>query len=439
MPAGVQSQERPRILVLGGGFGGLWTVRALKGLNADITLVDRHNYHLFQPLLYQVATAGLAAPSIAAPLRYMLRRQQNVTVLLGTIERIDAAARTVTVNGRLLPYDRLVVSTGSTHGYFGHDEWARHAPGLKTLDDALEIRSRILTAFERAEAEGDPLVRDAWLTFVVIGGGATGVELAGTLAEIARHTLPREFRRIDPTTARILLLEAGPRVLSQLHEELSTSARRQLERLGVTVRTDSAVTDVGDGYVQVGAERIAARTVLWAAGVASSPLGRQLGAPIDRAGRVQVLPDLSVPGHPDIYVIGDLASVRNGEAEPAHMVPGVAPAAKQMGAYVGRAIRAGIQGRRPLGPFRYRDYGTLATIGRRAAVVQLPFTRLSGAFAWWFWVFAHLVYLIGFRNRIVVLIDWAWAYVSYQRAARIMISDDIPESIAKSAVRGGNG
>jgi NADH dehydrogenase len=427
MPAGVQSRERPRILVLGGGFGGLWAVRALKAVDARITLVDRHNYHLFQPLLYQVATAGLAAPSIAAPLRYMLRRQQNVTVLLGAVERIDPAARTVTVNGRVLPYDRLVVATGSAHGYFGHDEWTRHAPGLKTLDDALDIRTRILTAFERAEAEEDPRVRDVSLTFVVIGGGATGVELAGTLAEIARHTLPREFRRIDPATAQILLLEAGPRVLGQLHEELSTSACRQLERLGVTVRTDSAVTDVGDGYVQVGDERIAARTVLWAAGVAASPLGRQLGAPVDRAGRVQVLSDLSVPGHPEIHVIGDLASVRDGEAEPAHVVPGVAPAAKQMGAYVGRAIRASIEGRRPLGPFRYRDYGTLATIGRRAAVVQLPFTRLSGSVAWWFWVFAHLVYLIGFRNRVVVLIDWAWAYVSYQRAARIVISDDRPD------------
>ena len=424
MPAAEQLRERPSIVVLGGGFGGLWAVRALKRVDADITLVDRHNHHLFQPLLYQVATAGLAAPSIAAPLRYLLRRQKNVTVLLGTVDKIDPIARTVTVDGRPLPYDRLVVATGSTHSYFGHDGWTQHAPGLKTLDDALTMRERILTAFERAEAEDDPRVRDAWLTFVVIGGGPTGVELAGTLAEIARHTLPREFRRIDPTTARILLLEAGPRVLSNLHEELSISARRQLERLGVTVWTGKAVTDVGAGYVQVGDERITARTVLWAAGVAASPLGRQLGAPLDRAGRVQVMPDLTVPGHPEIHVIGDLASVHDGEAQRAQTVPGVAQAAKQMGSYVGRSIRTTLEARGRVEPFRYRDYGTLATIGRRAAVVQLPFTRLSGRFAWWFWVVAHLFFLIGFRNRLVVLIDWAWAYLTYQRGARIVISDE---------------
>jgi NADH:ubiquinone reductase (H+-translocating) len=427
MPEPEGSHHRARIVVLGGGFGGLWTVRALAGVDVEITLVDRHNHHLFQPLLYQVATAGLAAPSIAAPLRYMLRQQKNVTVLLGTVEAIDPDAHTVTVDGRRLPYDRLVVATGSTHSYFGHDAWKQHAPGLKTLDDALKIRERILTAFERAEAEHDAQVRKEWLRFVVIGGGPTGVELAGTLAEIARHTLPREFRRIDPASAQILLVEASSRVLGNLHEALSASARRQLERLGVTVLTGDAVSDVGDGYVQVGDERIATRTVLWAAGVAASPLGRQLGAPLDRAGRVQVLPDLSVPGHPDIYVIGDLASVRDGEVERAPMVPGVAPAAKQMGTYVGRAIRASVERRAPPESFRYRDYGTLATIGRRAAVVQFPHARLSGRIAWWFWVVAHLVYLIGFRNRLVVLIDWAWAYVTYQRAARIVISADAPE------------
>lgn len=425
--------------MLGGGFGGLWAIRALDHADADVVLVDRHNHHLFQPLLYQVATAGLAAPSIAAPLRYMLRRQRNVTTLLGNVERIDPEARTVHVDGRPLAYDRLVVATGSTHSYFGRDEWARHAPGLKTLDDALRIRERMLTAFERAEAEDDARARDAWLTFVVIGGGPTGVELAGTLADIARHTLPREFRRSDPASARILLLEAGPRVLAHLDPALSASAKRQLERLGVTVWTNRAVTDLGDGCVAAGDERIAARTVLWAAGVAASPLGRQLGAPVDRAGRVQVLPDLTVPGRPEIFVIGDLASVRDGDAPDARPVPGVAPAAKQMGTYVGRALRDELrrEGATPpaRAPFRYRDHGTLATIGRHAAVVQLRHAKLTGRVAWWFWVLAHLVYLIGFRNRLVVLIDWAWSYFTWHRAARIVIADAAVATPGEAAPR----
>lgn len=416
---------RPRVLVLGGGFGGLWAVRALDGVDADVVLVDRHNHHLFQPLLYQVATAGLAAPSIAAPLRWMLRRQSNVTVLLGAVEHVDPDARVVLVDGRPLRYDHLVVATGSTHSYFGHPEWADYAPGLKTIEDALGIRERILTAFERAEAESDAAARAEWLTFVVVGGGPTGVELAGTLADISRHTLPREFRRIDPAGARILLIEAGPRVLPQLVSELSESARMQLERLGVTVRLGQPVTDVGDRGVSVGGERIAARTVLWAAGVAASPLGLLLGATVDRAGRVEVLPDLTVPGRPEIHVVGDLASVRDPSAGPPRPVPGVAPAAKQMGAYAGHSIRAALAGnRRPRAPFRYRDYGTLATIGRSAAVVQLRHARLHGRAAWWFWVFAHLVYLIGFRNRLVVLIDWAWSYFTWHRAARIIVADD---------------
>lgn len=420
-----RDRARPRIVVLGGGFGGLWTVRALDGVDADVVLVDRHNHHLFQPLLYQVATAGLAAPSIAAPLRWMLRRQRNVTVLLGTVEHVDPDARVVVVDGRPLEYDHLVVATGSTHSYFGHPEWAHHAPGLKTIEDALGIRERILTAFERAEAESDPAARAEWLTFVVVGAGPTGVELAGTLADISRHTLAHEFRRIDPARARILLLEAGPRVLPQLVPDLSASARAQLERLGVTVRLGQPVTDVGDGWVNVGDERIAARTVLWAAGVAASPLGRLLGGTVDRAGRVEVLPDLTVPGRPEIHVVGDLASVRDPSTDPPRSVPGVAPAAKQMGAYVGCAIRAALAGDRgPRAPFRYRDYGTLATIGRSAAVVQLHRVRLRGRVAWWFWVFAHLAYLIGFRNRLVVLLDWAWSYFTWHRAARIIVADD---------------
>jgi NADH dehydrogenase len=413
------------VVVLGGGFGGLWAVRALDHADADVVLVDRHNHHLFQPLLYQVATAGLAAPSIAAPLRYMLRAQRNVTVLLGSAQHIDPEGRVVLVDGRPIEYDRLVVATGSTHAYFDHPEWSRHAPALKTIEDALEIRERILTAFERAEAESDADVRTAWLTFVVVGGGPTGVELAGTLADIARHTLPREFRRIDPATARILLVEAGPRVLASLVPELSASARQQLERLGVEVHVGRAVTDIGAAHVTVGLERIAARTVLWAAGVAASPLGRLLGGPVDRAGRVEVLPDLTVPGRPEIHVIGDLANVRDASTESASPVPGVAPAAKQMGTYVGRSIRAALEGDlRSRQPFRYRDYGTLATIGRRAAVVQLGRVRLRGRPAWWFWVVAHLVYLIGFRNRLVVLIDWAWSYFTWHRSARIVVADD---------------
>jgi NADH dehydrogenase len=417
------SGHKPRIVVLGGGFGGLWAVRGLAGADADVTLIDRHNHHLFQPLLYQVATAGLAAPSIAAPLRYMLRSQRNVTVLQGTVEYIDPAERTVTVDGRELPYDRLILATGSTDTYFGHDAWRRHAPSLKSLDDALAVRERVLTAFERAEAEPDAAVRDDWLTFVVVGGGPTGVELAGTLAEIARHTLPGEFRRIDPSNARILLLEAGPRILSALDEDLSTSAREQLERLGVTVWTGRAVTNIDASAVTLGRERIAARTVLWAAGVAASPLGRELRAPVDRAGRVRVEPDLTVPGHPEIHVVGDLASVDDPLTQ--RPVPGVAPAAKQMGRYAGRAVRAALLGRPPLPPFRYVDHGSLATIGRRAAVVQLRHLKLRGLFAWWFWVAVHLVYLIGFRNRLVVMIDWAWAYLTYARAARIVIREDV--------------
>jgi NADH dehydrogenase len=415
----------PRVVVLGGGFGGLWAVRALDQARADVVLVDRHNHHLFQPLLYQVATAGLAAPSIAAPLRYMLRAQRNVTVLLGSAQHIDPDGRTVLVDGRPIAYDRLVVAAGSTHAYFGHPEWASHAPALKTVEDALEIRERVLTAFERAEAESDAAARTAWLTFVVIGGGPTGVELAGTLAEIARHTLPREFRRIDPATARILLVEAGPRVLSAFVPELSASALTQLRRLGVEVHLGRPVTDVGEDHVTIGEDRTTARTVLWAAGVAASPLGRLLGTRVDRAGRVEVLPDLTVPGRPEIHVIGDLASVRSTSAEGAAPVPAVAPAAKQMGTYAGRAIRAALEGDlRPRPPFRYRDHGMLATIGRHAAVVQLGRVRLRGRPAWWFWVGVHLVYLIGFRNRLMVLIDWAWSYFTWHRSARIVVADD---------------
>jgi NADH dehydrogenase len=406
----------PRVIVIGGGFGGLSAVHALRSAAVEVLLIDRHNHHTFQPLLYQVATAGLAAPSIAAPLRHILRRQRNATVLLGEARRIDMEGRSIDLDGVSHPYDFLIIATGSTHAYFGHDEWAAHAPGLKTLDDALRIRARILTAFERAEATADPAERMEWLTFLIVGAGATGVELAGTLAEIARHTLKREFRHIDPAAARVLLVEAGPRVLPAFPASLSAKAQRQLERLGVLVRTGHAVTSVDERGVWIGEERIAARTVLWAAGVAASPLGAALGVAVDRAGRVRVNAQLAVPGHPEVFVVGDLAAVPD-EIGP---LPAIAPAAKQMGRYAAIAIRAQLSGRR-LAPFHYRHFGSLATIGRMAAVADFGRIRLSGLLAWLIWLTAHIYFLIGFRNRLVVLIDWAEAYWSYRRAARIII------------------
>lgn len=417
MLSSMDASALPHVVIVGGGFAGLWTTRALASAPVRITLVDRGNHHLFQPLLYQVATAGLSAPDIAAPLRHILRRQRNVTVLMAPVEAIDPAAHQVQLgNSQSLHYDFLLLASGATHAYFGHDEWERHAPALKTLDDALHIRRRILSAFEHAEAEADPAVKRALLTFAIVGGGPTGVELAGTLAEIARHTLKREFRRIDPRDARVLLLEAGPRVLSTFPESLSEKARLQLIALGVEVRTGVAVNAIDADGVLLGDERIAARTVLWAAGVAASPLARTLGVPLDRAGRVPVLPDLTVAGWPDVFVAGDLATLQ----QDGHPVPGVAPAAKQMGRHVAAAIRARLAGA-PTPAFRYRDFGNLATIGRMAAVVHLGRLRLSGALAWWFWLTAHVFFLIGFRNRLAVMLDWTCAYWSYQRAARIIL------------------
>jgi NADH dehydrogenase len=409
--------ERKRVVVVGGGFAGLWAVRALKSANVAITLIDRRNHHLFQPLLYQVATAGLAAPSIAAPLRHILRGQSNVEVLMGEVETIDLAAHRVYLGDQAFEYHYLILAGGATHAYFGHDDWSRHAVGLKTLEDALAIRAQILTAFERAELEPDPLRREAWLTFAIIGGGPTGVELAGTLAEIARHTLAPEFRRSNPRQAQVLLIEAGERVLANLPPELSAKAAAQLKRLGVTVRTGQPVTGISADCIELGAERIVANTILWAAGVAASPLGKMLGAPLDRAGRVIVQADLSLPGRPEVLVVGDLASV----AADGYSVPGIAPAAKQMGSHAAKCIVASLTGR-SREAFRYRDFGTLATIGRRAAVVQMHGYQLSGTFAWCFWLAAHIFFLIGFRNRLVVLIDWAWAYFTYDRSARIISS-----------------
>ncbi|HEY8358849.1 MAG TPA: NAD(P)/FAD-dependent oxidoreductase [Ramlibacter sp.] len=425
---------RPRVLIIGCGFGGLEAARALHDAPVDITLVDRANHHLFQPLLYQVATAGLSAPAIAAPVRFLFRDQANVTTLLGEVMAIDAGLRQARLeDGTLLPYDHLIVAAGATHSYFGRDEWAAFAPGLKTLDDAFEIRRRILLAFEAAEREPDAARRQAWLTFVVIGGGPTGVEMAGTLAEIARHTLPGEFRRFDPKSARVLLLEGGPRVLQAMPESLSASARRQLERLGVEVRVAARVVAIDSDGLQVepadgAAYRIDAHCIVWAAGVAASPLGRQLaeatGVAVDRAGRVQVEPDLSLAGHPEISVIGDLAAAHShAPGQAPRPVPGVSPAAKQMGRLAAANLRRRLRGEATQ-PLRYRDYGNLATIGRNSAVVDLtsPFgaVRFSGYWAWLFWLFAHVYFLIGFRNRLVVLIDWASAYWSRQRYARVV-------------------
>lgn len=412
------------MVILGGGFGGLWAAQALRRASVRVTVVDRTNHHVFQPLLYQVATAGLAAPAIAAPIRHILAHQKNATVLLGDAQSVDAARRIVRLaDGGEIPYDHLIVATGAAHSYFGNEAWAPFAPGLKTLEDAFEIRKRILLAFERAERESDPVRRAAWLTFVVIGAGATGVELAGTLAEIARHTLRGEFRNYDPRNARTVLVEATERVLPPYPPDLSEKARLQLEHLGVTVWLGRRVTGVDTEGVTLGADRVAAKTVLWAAGVAASPLGASLGVPLDRAGRVIVEPDLSLPGHPEVFVVGDLA-VAQTDGRP---VPGIAPAAKQMGTHTAKNVLRRVRGE-PTVPFRYKDYGQLATIGRSAAVADFGWFRLSGTPAWIVWLVAHIYFLINFRNRLIVMIDWAWAYWTMQRGARIVTGSDRREA-----------
>jgi NADH dehydrogenase len=414
--AWVADRRVPRVVIVGAGFGGLYAARALAGDDVEVTVVDRTNHHLFQPLLYQAATATLAPSDITVPIRWLLRKQRHTTVLMSEVTAIDPVHRAVrTADAGDLPYDFLILATGARHAYFGHPEWEALAPGLKSIDDALELRQRILTAFERAESASDATARAEWLTFVLVGAGPTGVELAGMISTIARHGLSREFRRSDPSTARVLLLEAGPRVLSTYPDALSERARLDLVGLGVEVPTGALVTGLEPGLVQVGPEQIRAQTVIWAAGNAASPLGAALGAPTDRAGRVIVQPDLSVAGHPELYVIGDLADVRS-DAGP---VPAVAPAAMQMGRHAARNIRRTLE-HRPTLPFAYHNKGDLATIGRHRAVADFGRFRVTGVLAWWLWLLLHIMYLAGFRNRLSVLVEWAYSYFTYERGARLI-------------------
>ena len=406
----------PHVVIVGGGFAGLNAARVLARRPVRVTLVDRRNHHLFQPLLYQVATAGLSPADIATPLRSILRKAPGVRVLLAAAERVEPAARRVVLDEGELAYDALILAAGATHSYFGHDEWETLAPGLKTLEDALEIRRRVLLAFEAAERARDGAERRALLTLVVIGGGPTGVELAGALAELARHTIARDFRAIDPTQTRVVLLEGGPRILPSFPEGLARAAAHSLERIGVEVRTGALVTRITPDAVWVGGEQIRSRAVLWAAGVAAAPLAHTLGVPLDRAGRIPVTPDLSVAGHPEIFVAGDLCAFSHGTGGP---LPGVAPVAIQQG----RAAAANAW-RRLAGeatrPFRYRDRGSMATVGRAAAVAVIGPLRLSGLTAWLAWLVVHIAFLIGFRNRFLVLFEWAWAYSTWQRGARLI-------------------
>jgi len=417
-----------RVVIVGAGFGGLSAAKALAGSDLDVAVIDQHNYHLFQPLLYQVATAGLSPADIASPIRGILARAQNISVMLGKVSGVDTARREVIAEGRRIPFDYLILATGAQHAYFGHDEWAAFAPGLKTIDDATYIRRRILLAFEKAETEPDPAERARLLNFVIVGGGPTGVEMAGAIAELANRALAKDFRSIDPRSARIVLVEAALRVLTPFDPSLSDAAKRSLEQLGVEVRLGSAVTAVDRNGVSLGADRIEASTVIWGAGVMASPAGLWLGVESNRAGRVKVAPDLSVPGHPNIFVIGDTAAASSADGKP---LPGVAPVAKQQGQYVAALLIARQRGR-STPPFRYRDFGTLATIGRKRAIVQMGRLRLNGFIAWLIWSIAHIYFLIGFRNRFVVATNWLWNYVTFQRGTRLITGltgarvDDMP-------------
>jgi NADH dehydrogenase FAD-containing subunit len=412
--------RRPRVVIVGAGFGGLAAATAFGRAPVDVTVVDKRNYHLFQPLLYQVATAGLSPADIASPIRGILRRQRNTTVLMARVTGIDKERREVVAGERRIPYDYLIVATGARHAYFGRDEWEPFAPGLKKIEDATDIRRRVLLAFERAETATDPEERVRLLNFVIVGAGPTGVEMAGAIAELAHRALAKDFRNVDPTCARVVLVEAGPRVLPVFPEELSRIAERSLERLGVEVRTGKPVAACDGESVEVGGERIPTRTVIWAAGVAASPAAKWLGAPKDRAGRVVVGDDLSLEGHPEIMVIGDTAAPKTADGKP---VPGVAPAAKQAGMYAAKRVLAMLKGE-TLPPFRYSHLGNLATIGRQAAVIDFGWLRMSGRIAWLLWGVAHVYFLIGFRNRLAVALDWLWAYVTYQRGSRLITGQE---------------
>ena len=410
----------PQVVIIGGGFAGLAAARRLRKVPCEVTMVDRHNHHVFQPLLYQVATAGLSPGDIASPIRWILRKHARLRVLLANVDRIDTAAKQLVLDrGQRLRYDYLIVAAGATHSYFGHDEWSGTAPGLKTLDDALSLRRRVLLAFEEAERETDPARQRLLLTFVLIGGGPTGVELAGALAEIARQALKLEFDAVDPASARILLLEAGPSILPAFPANLRDSARRALQRLGVEVREGRAVTNVEPGVVSVGDQRIEAHTIVWAAGVAAEPISRDLSQELDRAGRVIVNSDLSVPGQTAVFVAGDLASFSHQTGKP---LPGVAQVAKQQGAYAAANIARLIAGQ-PTRPFHYYDPGNMATIGRNAAIADFGFLRVSGYLGWLLWLFVHITFLIGFRNRVSVMLQWAAAYLTYQRSVRLITRD----------------
>jgi NADH:ubiquinone reductase (H+-translocating) len=411
----------PNVVILGAGFGGLYAAKALRKAPAQITVIDRRNHHLFQPLLYQVATAALNASDIASPIRRVLRKQRNAEVLLAEACGVDLARKRVLLDAGEVEYDHLIVATGATHSYFGRRDWEPLAPGLKTIDDALEIRRRVLLAYEMAERETDEAQRRLWTTFAIVGAGPTGVELAGTLAEIARWTLSKDFRNVDPRKSRVVLLEAGPRVLPAYVEKLSDAARCQLQQLGVEVVVGQPVTEIRPDGVMLGNAWIGARTVLWAAGVAASPLGKTLGVPLDRAGRVCVTPALTVPGHDDVYVIGDLARFE----QDGKLVPGVAAAAIQQGRHTAANIARAIRGE-ALQPFRYRDKGSLATIGRAAAVADFGRMKVSGTIAWLAWLFIHVAFLIGFRNRLIVLFEWAWSYLTYDRGARLITGESRP-------------
>ena len=411
------SRRRPQVVIVGAGFGGLEAAKALNRVAVDVIVVDRQNHHCFQPLLYQVATAALSPAEIAWPIRHILRQQRNATVLMAEVSGIDLAGRFVHTGAGPISYDYLVIATGATHSYFGRDDWADFAPGLKRIEDATRIRRSILLAFEQAELARDEAERQRLLTFVIVGGGATGVEMAGAIAEIARQTLAKDFRRIDPRSSRIILLEAGPRVLPTLPEDLSRYAERTLTRMGVDVRTSTRVTNCDRRGVDLDRGRIDAGTVIWAAGVVASPAARWLGAEHDRAGRVLVRPDLSLPNHPEVFVIGDAAGIHD---QTGAMVPGVAPAAKQMGRYVGRVIAARVDDTPSPPPFRYRSFGDLATIGRRAAVVNFGYLRLKGFVGWLFWSLVHIYFLIGVKNRFIVAFTWLWDYLTFHRGARLI-------------------